>query len=88
MKSLHILVKGFVQGVCFRDAAMKKAIELKIKGTVQNNPDGDVEIYALGEAKNIEQFILWCHKGPSLARVKDVIVTKVPKRNFKDFSII
>ena len=86
MKSVHILVKGLVQGVWFRDTTTKKALELKIKGTVQNLPNGDVEIYAQGEAKNIEQLVLWCNKGPSMARVKKVITTKVPKRDFKDFA--
>ena len=87
-KSVHILVKGLVQGVWFRDTTTKKAIELKIKGTVQNLPNGDVEIYAQGEPKNIEQLVLWCNKGPSMAQVKKVVTTKVPKRDFKDFSAI
>ncbi|MFH1328078.1 MAG: acylphosphatase [Candidatus Bathyarchaeota archaeon] len=88
MKSIHILVKGLVQGVWFRDTTTKKAVELKIKGTVQNLPNGDVEIYAQGEPKNIEQLVLWCQKGPSMAKVKNVITTKVPARDFKDFSAI
>ena len=88
MKSIHILVKGLVQGVWFRDTATKKANELNVKGTVQNLPNGDVEIYAQGEAANIEKLVLWCNKGPSMARVKKVITTKVPERDFKDFSSI
>tara|TARA_Y100000310_G_C20682139_1_gene816622 strand:+ start:2301 stop:2567 length:267 start_codon:yes stop_codon:yes gene_type:complete len=88
MKSVHILVKGLVQGVWFRDTTTKKANELHIKGTVQNLPNGDVDIYAQGEAKDIEQLVLWCNKGPSMARVKKVVTTKVPARDFKDFSSI
>ena len=41
----RLVVKGFVQGVGYRAYVKQAAHRLKIKGTVKNLPDGDVEIY-------------------------------------------
>ncbi|MAJ49565.1 MAG: acylphosphatase, partial [Deltaproteobacteria bacterium] len=39
-----IVVRGKVQGVGFRNATWRKAMELGIRGSVQNLDDGSVEI--------------------------------------------
>ncbi|MCI5051670.1 MAG: acylphosphatase [Simkaniaceae bacterium] len=44
----HIIVTGRVQGVCFRATTKDLATKLGISGTVQNLPDGTVEIIVHG----------------------------------------
>lgn len=75
MKAFKIIVKGRVQGVYFRAFTQKMAKKLAIYGTVKNCPDGSVEIIAIAEQAAMEKFIQWCHKGPLLAKVSEVILT-------------
>ena len=42
------LVKGKVQGVCFRTEAQKKARNFALTGWVRNTDDGDVEVLIAG----------------------------------------
>jgi len=73
---VHILVSGRVQGVLFRQNARARALELGLKGWARNLLDNRVEIVAEGEKEKIKQFIEWCQKGPSLAKVEHVDVIK------------
>ena len=73
-ETLHIIVKGRVQGVYFRANTQKQALKLKLKGLVRNLPDNSVEIIAEGDSDALQQLITWCHKGPLLAKVSEVIV--------------
>lgn len=70
---LHIIVKGKVQGVYFRVYTQKQAVKLNLNGFVRNIAGGDVEIVAEGEQPALQSLVTWCHKGPLLARVKQVI---------------
>ncbi|MDT4289120.1 acylphosphatase [Methylomonas sp. MO1] len=70
---LHIIVKGRVQGVYFRAYTQKQAVKLNIKGFVRNLADGSVEIVASGHAEELQKLVAWCHKGPILAKVSEVI---------------
>ncbi len=71
-KGVYIRVRGIVQGVFFRASTRDKALELGLKGTVRNMPDGSVEINAFGDPKALEELIKWCRKGPPAARVTSV----------------
>ena len=51
-----IVVRGKVQGVGFREATWRKAIELGIRGSVRNLDDGSVEILALATDKEFKVF--------------------------------
>ncbi|MGR8940103.1 MAG: acylphosphatase [Gammaproteobacteria bacterium] len=75
MRRVKIVVSGRVQGVYFRLFTQNKAKHLGIKGTVQNLPDGRVEIFAEAEHLMIDKFIKWCSKGPVTARVDHIDVT-------------
>ena len=88
MKALTIRVYGKVQGVWFRASTQKKALELNIKGTVRNKPDGSVFIEAEGAANDLDQFLKWCHDGPTFARVDHVDTTIAEPANFDQFSVI
>ncbi|MEY8203496.1 MAG: acylphosphatase [Bermanella sp.] len=71
-EAIHIWVSGKVQGVYFRASTAKKAQKLNLCGWVQNLPDDRVEILAQGEAESLRQLLLWCQKGPVLARVSEI----------------
>ena len=70
--TLRINVCGKVQGVAFRYSAQHYANKLDIKGYAKNLPNGSVEIIAQGSEENIQSFVVWCHKGPSRAKVENV----------------
>lgn len=75
-ETLHIIVKGRVQGVYFRANTQKQASKLNLTGLVRNLPDNSVEIIAHGESNALQALISWCHKGPLLAKVSEVIVNR------------
>lgn len=81
---LHIIVKGRVQGVYFRAFTQKQAVKLGLTGFVRNLANGDVEIVASGEQAILQQLVSWCHKGPMLAKVKQLVVN--PHLAGEDFS--
>ena len=61
-----------MQGVSFRFFTQRKAAELGVCGFVRNEPDGSVYIEAEGSPEVLDQFLRWCRRGPSLARVEKV----------------
>jgi acylphosphatase len=81
---LHIVVKGRVQGVCFRAYTQKQADKLNLGGFVRNLANGDVEIVASGESTALQKLLAWCHKGPMLAKVIEVRAN--PIANHEDFA--
>jgi len=74
--------------VYYRYNAKQKADELKVRGFVQNLPDGSVEAVAEGEEEDVKGLIEWCRRGPRGARVEGVRVEwDEPSHRFADFSI-
>ncbi|MCH9630029.1 MAG: Acylphosphatase [Chlamydiia bacterium] len=53
----HVVVKGRVQGVCFRATVCERAKGFDLSGTVKNLADGDVEIHVFGDEKTIDAFL-------------------------------
>jgi len=87
MQTLKIIVKGKVQGVTYRETTRRKAVTLGLTGTVENLENGNVMIIATGNTGILEGFVRWCHKGPQLAAVSEVIPTEIPLQHFSDFAI-
>ncbi len=87
MIHLNIIVKGTVQGVFFRASTRLKALELGIKGYVENRADGSVYIEAEGTKTQLEEFITWCSNGPEHAFVEEIIEQEAPLINYMDFII-
>jgi acylphosphatase len=73
MKTYHYVVKGWVQGVAFRYYTVRHAHKSRIRGTVKNLYNGDVEVYAQGDEENIKGFEAFLHSGPPSAHVERVI---------------
>ena len=88
MTTVHLLIKGKVQGVFFRATAKEVADKIGVKGWIKNTWDDDVEAMATGSEEAIQKFIDWCWTGPQKAEVENVIVTKKEETPFKDFSVI
>jgi len=69
----RLVIRGRVQGVGYRDAAVQAACELGVHGWVRNTRDGAVEALVQGETEAVERFAAWCRRGPPLARVTEVM---------------
>jgi acylphosphatase len=87
IKSVQITISGRVQNVGFRFHTQDEALKLGITGFVMNRPDGAVYIEAEGINEKLDQFILWCHKGPNWARVHKVKIIEQPAINYHTFEI-
>ena len=72
VKARRFLVRGRVQGVGFRWFVEREAHILKIAGWVRNNPDGSVEILAMGSNDQLAGLHSRLREGPRAARVDDV----------------
>ena len=88
MPTVHLIIKGKVQGVFYRASAKRAAEEKQITGWVKNTDEGGVEIIASGSEVSLDQFIHWCKQGPPRAKVTNVIVTKLGEEEFDGFEII
>jgi acylphosphatase len=66
------LITGRVQGVGYRYFAERWASQLGICGYVKNLWDGNVEVYAMGEAMVLEELKRQLAEGPRSARVAAV----------------
>ena len=78
-----------VQGVGFRFFAARAAERLGLAGYVANLPDGRVEVYAIGNAAQIEALRTELQRGPRMARVERVTEqdAEILARNTGGFSI-
>lgn len=88
MPTVHLIIKGKVQGVFYRASAKREADSLHVKGWVKNTREGHVEAMASGDVDAIERFIAWCKKGPSRAMVTDVEFTRQAEHVFDDFEVL
>ncbi|MBF0612502.1 MAG: acylphosphatase [Magnetococcales bacterium] len=70
---VRVQVFGKVQGVWYRESTRKKAEELGVKGWVRNRADGSVEALLQGPAAAVHALVAWCHQGPPLAEVTQVV---------------
>lgn len=88
MPTIHLLIKGKVQGVFYRASAKEMAGVLHLDGWVKNTTEGDVEITATGSDSDLQQFTEWCRKGPVHAVVASVTVSELDEKPFESFRIV
>ena len=88
MPTVHLTVKGKVQGVFFRATAKEMANKIGVKGWVKNTREGNVESIATGSTTQLAQYIKWCEEGPAGAKVSEVIRTETDDTQFSDFVIV
>lgn len=86
---IRLVIRGTVQGVWFRESTRQEAERLGVVGWVRNLPDGTVESVAEAAPEVLQEFIRWCHKGPSAARVLGVEERAEPATGeFVDFRVL
>jgi len=73
----RLSITGRVQGVGYRDWAMRTAERLGLAGWVRNRVDGSVEALVVGEDVAVGEMIEACRRGPRLAEVDAVDVDPV-----------
>ncbi|MFD2874531.1 acylphosphatase [Mucilaginibacter ximonensis] len=88
MKHLDIIVSGKVQGVFYRASTKAVADQLGIRGTVKNQPDGDVFIEAEGEPAMLDMFLEWCKEGPENAEVITIESHEGELKNYRNFEVL
>src|SRR5271169_5457943 len=72
MQARRFLVRGRVQGVGFRWFVEREAHILQVAGWVRNNPDGRVEVLAVGTREQLAGLRSRLQAGPRAARVDNV----------------
>lgn len=72
MKATHVIVKGRVQGVFFRDYTQRQAEQLNLTGWVRNLRDGSVETVICGSEDNISSMLEWLKAGSPHSRVDNL----------------
>lgn len=87
LRSVHLRIKGLVQGVSYRASARDEALRSGLTGWVRNLPNGDVEAFAQGPTTAVAAFVAWCRTGPDEARVSEVEVTEAAAAPFVGFEV-
>jgi acylphosphatase len=88
MRHLDITIKGKVQGVFFRASAKAVADQLGVKGTVRNDPNGDVIIEAEADQSTLDLFLDFCHEGPENAHVTSVETNEGELKKYRNFEVL
>jgi acylphosphatase len=81
------VVRGRVQGVGFRYFVEDCAQRLGLVGYVKNRFDGTVEVYAVGNSKQLAALKKHLWSGPRFGRVENVEESDAPVQARKSFAI-
>jgi len=85
---IHAIIKGKVQGVCYRMETRRAAIKMGVNGWVRNLKDGSVEAVFEGDESAVNQLLKWCWQGPASAKVENIETQKEDYLNeFNSFDI-
>ena len=84
-KTLHLVIRGHVQGVFFRQSMQREAQYLAISGWVRTRSNGTVEAVVHGDPAAVDAMVRWAHKGPEMVHVErvDVYPTDGDYTNFE-----
>jgi DNA ligase D-like protein (predicted 3'-phosphoesterase) len=85
--AVRATVRGQVQGIGFRDGALRKARELGVMGWVRNEDDGSVRVHAEGPAPAVEELVAYLRRGPRGAVVDEVEVDPVKVEGHEQFAV-
>lgn len=84
----QIHIKGHVQGVGFRAAVAKQAVEYSIVGYVKNCSDGAVDICAQARESDLELFLKAIRERPGRGTIEQIHVErKRPQPRFSSFEV-
>ena len=74
-RRLHLIIKGYVQGVGFRFFTLQNGTHLRLNGWVRNKFNGNVEVLAEGPQKDLYALIQEVRRGPPSAEVHDIEIS-------------
>jgi acylphosphatase len=83
----HVIVRGHVQGVFFRDSVRRLAQQRNVSGWVSNRRDGAVEAVFEGDEDAVQRLVDFARRGPRGAQVESVEVTGEQPEGLTGFSI-
>jgi DNA ligase D-like protein (predicted 3'-phosphoesterase) len=86
-RAVRVSARGRVQGVGMRDATLRRALGLGVRGWVRNEADGSVAVHAEGEDGAVEALIAFLREGPRAAHVEDVEVESVRVEGHEQFAV-
>jgi DNA ligase D-like protein (predicted 3'-phosphoesterase) len=86
-KGIRATVRGHVQAVGFREAAVRRANELGVLGWVRNEDDGTVRVHAEGPPPAVDELLAFLERGPRAARVEAVEVEPVKVEGHEQFAV-
>jgi DNA ligase D-like protein (predicted 3'-phosphoesterase) len=86
-RAIRATVSGTVQGVGFREAVRRRAVELGVTGWVRNADDGTVAVHAEGLAPALEELIVLLRDGPTGTVVDEVSVDDIEAEGHEQFAI-
>jgi DNA ligase D-like protein (predicted 3'-phosphoesterase) len=86
-KGVRARVRGRVQGVGFREAAVRRAHDLGVLGWVRNEDDGTVLVHAEGPDEAVDTLVGWLGAGPRAAAVEEVEVEEGKVEGHEQFAI-
>ena len=84
----RVVVRGYVQGVFFRDSCRREAGTRGVAGWVTNRPDGAVEAVFEGPDEAVERLVDFCRRGPRGARVDRTEILDEEPRGIAGFSVM
>ncbi|MAG52479.1 MAG: acylphosphatase [Nanoarchaeota archaeon] len=87
MKRMHVIMKGKVQGVNFRNFIKENAEKLNLKGWVKNKRNY-IETVFEGDVGNVHKMLILCKKGPKGSSVDDLNSSDERVKNEKTFKIL
>jgi len=88
VSQFEIIISGRVQGVGFRAVALRQARYLRLKGWVENLPDGSVRAVICGDKDNCTGFISWCREGSAYSWVEKVDIQEMKPEALGPFKVI
>jgi acylphosphatase len=71
-RTLHVIIRGRVQGVGYRAWTHHQAQLHGLKGWVRNRRDGSVEAVFSGPSDLVDVMLKTCHQGPRGAVVESI----------------
>jgi DNA ligase D-like protein (predicted 3'-phosphoesterase) len=85
--AIRATLRGNVQGVGFRAAAVSKAHALGVMGWVRNGEDQTVLVHAEGSQHAVNDLLVFLRDGPPLAHISEVSIDRVATEGHEQFAI-
>jgi DNA ligase D-like protein (predicted 3'-phosphoesterase) len=85
--AVRAVVRGDVQGVGYRDATRRRALQLGLMGWVRNGEEGCVLVHAEGPEQAVDELVSFLEDGPPSARVEEVTVERGKVEGHEQFAI-